>query len=129
MEKEQTMTNDKVETSATPTAQETLKTIYHDVVTGSAEVSGRLKTLLDDNRDQYLVIRDGEGRILIKVSLLGGLLLAAMSVLITRLRWMPLLAIVLSLVRLQMTIETENEASAQTVIASAKSTKGAKTSP
>ena len=89
------------------TAQETIKTIYHDVMTGSTEVGSRIKTIFDENSDQYLVIRDSEGRILVKLSLLGGVMLVAFSLFITRLRWLPLLAVGLSFVRVQMTLETD----------------------
>ena len=89
------------------TTQETIKTIYHDVLTSSTEVGTRIKSIFEENSDQYFVIRDAEGRILVKLSLLGGIMLAVFSLVITRLRWLPLLAVALSLVRVQMTLETD----------------------
>ncbi len=100
------------------TPQETIKTIYDEVMTSGAEVGGRLKTLFEENSDQYLVVRDGEGRVLIKLSLLGGIMLAVFSLVLNRLRWLPLLAIALSLVHMQMTLETDKDTRAKSSPAS-----------
>jgi len=86
------MSSESNNKSVEATAQKTIETIYHEVVTGS----GRLKTLFEENSDQYLVVRDADGRILIKLSLLGGIVLAIFSLVITRLRWLPLLAVALA---------------------------------
>jgi hypothetical protein len=89
------------------TLQDAAKTVYHDVVTGGVEAGERLVQVINENRDHYLVLRDSDGRVLIQISLLGGLILFVISLVISRMRWMPLLALVLSLTHIELSIETD----------------------
>jgi len=103
------MSNDANTISGETTLQDTVKTVYRDIVNGGVEAGEQLVQLLNENRDHYFVLRDSDGRILIKVSLLGGLMLVVISLVISRMRWMPLLAVVLSLTHVELSIETDPE--------------------
>ena len=91
------------------TPQETIKSIYNTVMSDAEKAREGFETIVERTDGQYLVIRDKDGNILIKVSLIGGIIAAAFALFVTRLRWMPLMPLILAAVYMNLSVDIDRE--------------------
>jgi hypothetical protein len=92
-----------------PNPQETIKTIYETVKSDAEKARESFETIVERTDGQYLVIRDKDGNILIKVSLIGGIIAVAFGLFVTRLRWMPLMPLILAAVYMNLSVDIDRD--------------------
>ena len=89
------------------TPAERLKSIYEMLRSDTTNVRAAIETILDKTDGQYLIVRDTDGRELIKVSFIGGLIVAAIALFITRLRWIPFMPLILVAIYMRLSFQID----------------------
>jgi len=89
-------------------AEVRLRSIYDMLIADASSAREVIQNVLDRTEGRYLVIRDTEGRILIRVSFIGGVIILALALFVTRLRWVPFIPLILMVVYMRLSFQMDH---------------------